>query len=205
MVAWGGMATGGAFVGGAIYEPGVEGTWTPASAVGAPSGRYLHTAVWTGSKMIVWGGADNAYFLNTGGVYSNPALLPTPPPPAGFFTVTPCQLVDTRAPGPAGGPALYPGATRAFPVTGGVCGIPPTATAVSVNVTVVGPANNGHLILYPGDDTSAPRASDINFSAGVTRTNNAIVLLGTNVGTINVKNGSAGSVHFVLDVNGYFQ
>ena len=47
--------------------------------------------------------------------------------------------------------------------------------------------------------------SNINFTPGVTRANNAIVLLATNGGTINVKNGSAGSVHFVLDVNGYFQ
>jgi hypothetical protein len=32
------------------------------------------------------------------------------------------------------------------------------------------------------------------------------VLLATNgTGTIKVKNGSAGTVHFVLDVNGYFQ
>jgi hypothetical protein len=48
--------------------------------------------------------------------------------------------------------------------------------------------------------------SSINFSAGVTRANNAIVPLATDgAGTIGVKNGSAGMVHFVLDVNGYFQ
>jgi hypothetical protein len=32
--------------------------------------------------------------------------------------------------------------------------------------------------------------------------NNAVARLGTNGGTMNVKTGSAGSVHFVLDVNG---
>jgi hypothetical protein len=120
--------------------------------------------------------------------------------------VTPCRLVDTRhAAGPTGGPALAPGATRSFPVTGGVCGISSTAIAVSVNLTAVQPAAQGHLILYPGDAAGPPLMSNINFAPGVTRANNAVVPLATNGGTINVKNGSSGAVHFVLDVNGYFQ
>lgn len=90
-------------------------------------------------------------------------------------------------------------------VTGSVCGIPSTATAVSVNLTVTQPAATGHLTLYPGDAAGPPLVSHINFTPGVTRANNAVVLLATNGGTINVKNGSAGAVHFVLDVNGYFQ
>ena len=30
--------------------------WTATSSTNAPTGRYLHTAVWTGSEMIIWGG-----------------------------------------------------------------------------------------------------------------------------------------------------
>ncbi len=30
--------------------------WVPVSAGGAPAARELHTAVWTGSRMIIWGG-----------------------------------------------------------------------------------------------------------------------------------------------------
>src|SRR5438093_1588574 len=33
-----------------------DDTWTPTSTTNAPAGRYEHTAVWTGSEMIVWGG-----------------------------------------------------------------------------------------------------------------------------------------------------
>ena len=33
-----------------------DDTWTAASTANAPEGRDLHTAVWTGSEMIVWGG-----------------------------------------------------------------------------------------------------------------------------------------------------
>jgi hypothetical protein len=154
--------------------------------------------------MVVWGGRGGSGDVNTGGVYTNPAVLP--PPPTDFYTVAPCRLVDTRnAAGPTGGPALVAGAVRSFPVAGGLCGIPSSATAVSVNVTVTQPAAQGHLILYRGDAAGPPLVSNINFTPGVTRANNAVVLLATNGGTISVKNGSAGAVHFVLDVNGYFQ
>jgi hypothetical protein len=90
-------------------------------------------------------------------------------------------------------------------VTGGVCGVPSTATAVSLNLTVVQPAAQGHLTLYPGDAAGPPPTSSVNFSPGVTRANNAIVPLAANGGTLNVKNGSAGAVHLVLDVNGFMQ
>jgi hypothetical protein len=114
-------------------------------------------------------------------------------------------VVDTRN-AATGGPALGAGTTRSFPVTGGTCGIPSTAIAVSVNLTAVSPAAAGYLTLFPGDGAGPPVASSVNFSAGQTRGNNAIVLLATDgTGTIKVKNGSAGTVHFVLDVNGYFQ
>ena len=33
-------------------------TWTPTNLTGAPDARDSHTAVWTGSEMIVWGDLD---------------------------------------------------------------------------------------------------------------------------------------------------
>ncbi len=35
-----------------------------------PTGRTDHTAVWTGSEMIVWGGVNGMALLNTGGRYN---------------------------------------------------------------------------------------------------------------------------------------
>ena len=35
-----------------------DDTWTATSLTNAPSARYDHTAVWTGSEMIVWGGSQ---------------------------------------------------------------------------------------------------------------------------------------------------
>jgi N-acetylneuraminic acid mutarotase len=51
-----------------------EGTcidaWGATSTVNAPTARDSHTAVWTGSEMIVWGGADSTSTFNTGGRYN---------------------------------------------------------------------------------------------------------------------------------------
>jgi len=46
-----------------------EDTWTPTTITGAPDSRQYHTAVWTGSEMIVWGGFDDGAYLNSGGRY----------------------------------------------------------------------------------------------------------------------------------------
>lgn len=115
-------------------------------------------------------------------------------------------MADTRgAAGPSGGPALPPGSVRSFPVTG-LCAIPSTATAVSLNVTAIQPAATGYLTLYAGDFVAAPFVSTLNFSAGQTRGSNSVVALaGDGSGTIKVKNGSAGVVDLVLDVSGYFK
>lgn len=43
--------------------------WGTMPTTGAPSGRSQHTAVWTGSVMIVWGGTNAGGELNTGGRY----------------------------------------------------------------------------------------------------------------------------------------
>src|SRR5215208_5450483 len=45
-------------------------TWTATTTANAPTARAWHTAVWTGSEMIVWGGVDNVVgYSNSGGRY----------------------------------------------------------------------------------------------------------------------------------------
>ncbi len=124
--------------------------------------------------------------------------------PLDFHTLTPCRVADTRNPvGPSGGPPLAAGQTRAFPVAG-LCGVPATARAVAVNVTVADPTATGHLTLFPGGSTQ-PTASTINFAAGQNRANNATLELGP-AGDLAVFCGiGAGSAHFILDVVGWFE
>ena len=45
------------------------GTWTATSLTTVPAVRAFHTAVWTGTKMIVWGGRIGTAVLSTGGQY----------------------------------------------------------------------------------------------------------------------------------------
>jgi hypothetical protein len=40
---------------GGIYDPGTD-SWKATSMTNVPGARFAHTAVWTGSEMIVWGG-----------------------------------------------------------------------------------------------------------------------------------------------------
>jgi hypothetical protein len=130
------------------------------------------------------------------------ATLGTPPPPVPtrFYSVTPCRLLDTRD--AASGPALPANAERGI-VLSGKCGIPGTARAASLNVTVTQPTAPGNLVVFPTG--SSPATSTLNYQAGQTRGNNATVALGTGA-TVSVRATQAsGSVHVILDVNGYFQ
>jgi len=70
MIVWGGS---GAvyFNNGGKYDPSGN-AWTATSPTNAPGIRSQHTAVWTGSKMIIWGGSYNDgtwHYLDTGGIY----------------------------------------------------------------------------------------------------------------------------------------
>ena len=68
MIVWGGGPYQGSPTNtGGRYDPATD-TWTAISTDGAPSARRAHTAVWTGSEMIVWGGSGDGD-LNTGGRY----------------------------------------------------------------------------------------------------------------------------------------
>ena len=73
MIVWGGIYVnqniGTVFNTGGRYNPGTD-SWTATSTTNAPSARFQHTAVWTGSEMIVWGGTDGTNLFNTGGEYN---------------------------------------------------------------------------------------------------------------------------------------
>ncbi|MGH8101680.1 MAG: Kelch repeat-containing protein, partial [Chthoniobacterales bacterium] len=74
MIVWGGAffdGSGGHYLNtGGRYNPSTD-TWTATSITNAPSARTVHTAVWSGSEMIVWGGTDGMNIFNTGGRYNS--------------------------------------------------------------------------------------------------------------------------------------
>lgn len=77
MIVWGGVAaiqsgTSGRdrLADGAAYSVDRE-KWLPISSDGAPSARSKHDAIWTGSKMIVWGGrgGSTSSYIHDGGIW----------------------------------------------------------------------------------------------------------------------------------------
>jgi hypothetical protein len=145
------------------------------------------------------------WLLFSSSLSAQPAALDKAVPTATsyFIAAAPCRAVDTRGNGFGGAygpPALSEGTTRDF-VLIGRCGIPDTAQAVSLNVTVVSPPSAGHLSLFPLGGT-VPRVSTLNFAGGQVIANAALVALGDG-GGITVVTGGSGS-QLLIDVNGYF-
>jgi hypothetical protein len=142
----------------------------------------------------------------TGGAkFENVTVTPLTVPAHNYFAVNPCRLLDTRST-----TILTNNQPRVVNIAG-LCGIPSTAKAVSLNVTAVSPTDSGKIALYPGDfPTSWSGAvSSINFAPATSpRANNAVIQLATNgAGTLGINAqvaGSPGQVHLLLDVEGYF-
>ena len=122
--------------------------------------------------------------------------------PLPFVGLTPCRLIDTRGngfTGPYGPPSLAAGATRVFSLFG-QCGIP-IAEAVSLNITVTNTQGPGFIKIYPYGG-SAPVVSTLNYVAGQTIANAAVVPLGF-AGGVSIVAGVSGT-DLIVDTNGYY-
>jgi PKD-like domain len=191
-----------ALIGGAVYA------WTITNGTitsGQGTNQITFTAGVAGTTLVL----NVSLTLGAcpfGGGFANVTVAPIGSA-VQFYGLAPCRLIDTRnAPGPLGAPALAPAGSldRSFTITG-VCGIPSDARAVSLNVTVTNVTASGSLLLYRGDG-AATLASTINFRPGITRANNTHTQLAIDgSGTFRVQNGSAGTLDFIVDVNGYYR
>jgi PKD repeat protein len=118
----------------------------------------------------------------------------TQAPSLRFVPITPCRSYDTRNTAPIQG-----GTARDFAISG-TCGIPTTAAAYSLNVTVVPTGPLGYVTVWPTGE-SKPLVSTLNALDGRIKANAAIVPAGDN-GAISVF--AADTTDVVLDINGYF-
>jgi hypothetical protein len=134
------------------------------------------------------------------------------PPAAGtlqFYPLAPCRVLDTRTPTaggtfPAsstfGSPSLSGGTGRSFPVTSSACGVPASAAAYSLNVTVVPQGALGFVTAWPTGQTQ-PFVSTMNSYDGTVLANAAIVPAG-NGGAVSFF--ASNTTDLVIDINGYF-
>ena len=122
-----------------------------------------------------------------------PADYPT------YRPVTPTRIVDTRSSLGAAGP-LAAGSDTSI-LVGGRAGLPKTAVgAVVVNVTAVRPQAEGWLLTYPSG-TSPAASSTLNYDAGSTVANQAVVGVGSD-GRIRLKVSQRTDV--LVDVVGWY-
>jgi hypothetical protein len=110
-------------------------------------------------------------------------------------------VADTRGPkGPFGAPPISGGTSRDFAIPNSVCGIPPTAAAYSLNVTVVPSGMLGYLTVWPSGEYQ-PIVSTLNSYDGRIKANAAIVPAGAG-GAISVY--ASNTTNVLLDIDGYF-
>lgn len=112
---------------------------------------------------------------------------------AGTHLVAPARVVDTRRTGPPLG-----GETRTISIPPS-SGVPPGASAVLAHLTLVAPSSDAHLAAWAAT-APEPGTSALNTSAGVTRSNLAVIPLED--GRLEVQL-SSGSSDVVVDVIGY--
>ena len=128
------------------------------------------------------------------------AVLAAPAAAGAVVSVTPARIADSRVGLQIAG-AVDALGTAGVQVTGRG-GIPGTGVAaVLATVTVVGPQQAGYLTVW-ASQTTRPGTSNLNFQAGQTIANTALLRVGTG-GGIQVFNGSYGSVQLIVDVTGY--
>ena len=70
MIVFGGQPLGGGgYINtGGLFNPSTN-SWTDAPTTDAPSGRLQHTAIWTGTNMIIFGGQGGSGLSFPGGTY----------------------------------------------------------------------------------------------------------------------------------------
>ena len=169
-----------------------------------PAGRpavanLVHVAVGSGGAVAIYaGGADVHVVADVYGWTSNTGA-DVAPGEGLLQPVAPYRVLDTRST-----VALGPDESRTVQVggTGGAAGVPASGvSAAIVNLTVTRPTASSYLTVYPGGQP-LPSTSSLNFLAGETRANRAIVPVGPD-GTITIYN-RAGTSHVVVDVNGWY-
>jgi N-acetylneuraminic acid mutarotase len=147
MIVWGGTQNNGItqLNTGGRYNVGTD-SWTATTVINAPNARFLHTGIWSGNEMIVWGGVDeNLFYLDTGGRYS---------PGTGSWTVTSI----TNAPSERGAhTAIWTGNEMivwgGYPrvVTGGRYN-PGTDTWTATSTTNAPPGRDYHTAVWTGSE-----------------------------------------------------
>ena len=118
----------------------------------------------------------------------------------GYVPVAPTRILDTRRPTVAAGGVVPPRGEVTVQVTG-VAPVPDAPVeAVVVNLTATRSTSSGYVTAYAAERRVV---SALNFRAGRTVANLAVVPLDRLTGSFRLYNGSRGETHLVADIAGY--
>lgn len=150
-----------------------------------------------GAVVAITLGAGGLHFA--GAVWSPISQLSNPV----TYTNEPCRLMDTRPNGVGVRTTpLAPNETYVVSAYTGDCGgIQGGAVSIITNVTIVNPTASGFLTVYPGL-TPKPLASNLNWIAGQNPTPNSVITGLSRFRTLNIFNGSGGTVDVIVDIVG---
>jgi len=117
-----------------------------------------------------------------------------------YNALPPSRILDSRVANGGWNAKLTAAVPKTLQVRG-VGGVPATADAVIMNVTVTGGTANSFVTAYPAG-SALPNASNVNFAVGETIPNLVTVKVGT-AGQVAFAN-AVGAVDVIADVVGYF-
>ena len=122
----------------------------------------------------------------------------------GFYTLTPCRVFDSRD-GALGGPNPLAAGSETIVAFVGSCGVPPEARLISINVTITSPTAPGYITAHPVG-VPRPLISLLNLGGAGTETkaNSAVIPLGPGGELVFFAGIAQGTVHLIVDINGYF-
>jgi uncharacterized repeat protein (TIGR03803 family) len=167
------------------------------------SAQCVTSALDVGTDAVVATYSGDTNYAGSSGTLAQ--IVNPVPSPLQFVSVSPCRIVDTRNPnGPFGGPPIPARMARSFPLSEGdnPCGIPSSAVAYSLNVTVVPLTTLNFLTIWPTGE-GQPTVSTLNAPDGRTKANAAIVPAGAPGGGVSVYVTQTTNV--IIDINGYFK
>ena len=140
------------------------------------------------------------------GLLSSGTLLAQSSP---FVPMVPARLLDTRlgnttVDGQFAGAGPMASLSTLNLTVSGRAGIPASGVgAVALNITVTDPGGSGYLTAWPAG-TPVPNASNLNFTAGLSISNQVIAKIGANGQVSIFVYAGTGTANVIADVAGYF-
>jgi hypothetical protein len=190
-----------------LIVPGATAAgWLAAAPAGTSSGlgilNYVIGATQSGA-MVKLAANGQVTFFNKGTTAINLVVIAegyTASPSVGaVFHTAATRLIDTRTAG--SGTPLAAGATLDVQVAG-FAAVPAGVTATVLNITVTGPQVAGYLKAWPVG-AAEPSVTMMDHNAAVSRANGLVLQPGTG-GKIRILNGSSGTIHVIVDLQGWY-